>query len=137
MIEMATVLVIDDETSIAETVRAVLEDEGYVVQVARNGREGLARLEDARPDLVLSDVMMPELDGRELCRIMRADPAYRAIPIVLMSATSEASVRGRCAYTAFLGKPFDMDALLAVVATGLSVPNSDAHAYGESLDRRV
>lgn len=130
---MATVLVIDDETSIAETVRAVLEDEGYAVQVAANGREGLVRLERERPDLVLSDVMMPELDGRELCRIMRADPSYRAIPIVLMSATSEASVRGHCTYTAFLGKPFDMDALLMAVADGLNTPGPDGH---ESLDRR-
>lgn len=111
-----TVLVIEDELSIAEMVRTMLEDEGYRVLLAANGREGLAQLATERPDLVLSDVMMPILDGREVCKALEADPEYRSIPVILMSATNESSVRGTCAYTAFLNKPFDMDTLLETIA---------------------
>ena len=62
--------------------RCVIQDEGYQVSTASNGREGLTHLEKLKPDLVLSDVMLPILDGRALCRAMQADPTYQAIPIM-------------------------------------------------------
>ena len=110
---MKTILVVEDEEAIASLVATVLEEEGYRVVTAANGREGLARLAESRPDLVLCDVMMPILDGREMYRAMRDDPAYRSIPVVLMSAGGESSVRG--ADAAFLAKPFDLDTLLNVL----------------------
>ena len=109
-----TILVAEDEESIAGLLRALLEDEGYRVVVAGDGREALDRLAAQRPHLVLSDVMMPRLDGRGLACAMAADPEYRAIPLVLMSAAGRAQAAG-VPHAAFLPKPFDLDALLATV----------------------
>ena len=110
-----TILVVDDEAAIVELLQAVLDDEGYQVVTAGDGREALASLAAHRVALVLSDVMMPRLDGRELARAMRADPAHRAIPLILLSAASPAIAQDT-PHAAFVSKPFDLDALLATVA---------------------
>ena len=112
---MPTILVVEDEEPIAELLRAVLEDEGYRVVTAADGRAALARLAEARPALVLSDVMMPHLDGRALARALHADPAHRALPLVLLSALGAASVAG-VPHVAFVAKPFELDGLLTTVA---------------------
>ena len=112
---MPTILVVDDEEPIAELLRAVLEDEGYRVVTAPDGRAALERLTETRPALVLSDVMMPHLDGRALARALQADPAHQALPLVLLSALGAASVVG-VPYAAFVAKPFELDGLLATVA---------------------
>ena len=115
---MKTILVVEDELSIAEMLRAVLEDEGYRVAVAGNGRDALKSLPDVRPDLVVCDVMMPLVDGRQVCRALQADPQYESTPIVLMSAVPETVVRSGSedfTYSAFILKPFNMDQLLDTV----------------------
>ena len=112
---MTTVLVVDDEPDVLAIVVAILEEEGYHVVAARNGQEGLDQLRQARADLVISDVMMPLLDGRALCRTMAADPELGGIPVIMMSAGGEALVRDACPYRAFVAKPFHLDALLATV----------------------
>jgi CheY-like chemotaxis protein len=116
---MTTILVVDDEPSIAEMVQAILEDEGYEVVTAGNGQEALARLGKVRPHLVLCDVMMPGMDGRALCRALQADPHYRSIPVVLMSAAlpglGESSI-----YAAFLSKPFDLTTLIDTIVMVLN-----------------
>ena len=112
---MPTILVVEDEEPIAELLRAVLEDEGYRVITAADGQEALVRLAEARPALVLSDVMMPHLDGRALARALHADTALRAIPLVLLSALGAASVAG-VPHAAFVAKPFELDGLLATIA---------------------
>jgi CheY-like chemotaxis protein len=119
---MPTILVVEDEFAVAEFLSIALREEGYQVVVARDGREGLARIADAHPDLILCDVMMPRLDGREMCHMIQADSAYSRIPIVMMSAVPEQMIRRdgnprrRCHYAAFLLKPFSLDALLNTVA---------------------
>ena len=113
---MPTILVVEDEPAIAEVVRATLEWAGYRVLVAADGREALARLAAGRPDLVLSDVMLPRLDGRDLVRALRAEPAYATIPVALMSAAGAQVAGGELADVPFLRKPFDLDELLALVA---------------------
>ena len=117
---MPTILVVEDEEPIAELLRAVLEDEGYRVITAADGREALERLAEARPALVLSDVMMPHLDGRALARALQADPAHRVLPLVLLSALGAASVAG-VPHAAFVAKPFEVDGLLATVARLLHI----------------
>jgi CheY-like chemotaxis protein len=115
---MKTILVVEDELSIAEMLRAVLEDEGYRVAVAGNGREALSSLPEVRPDIVVCDVMMPIVDGRQVCRAIQADPKYQATPIVLMSAVPETVIRSGTddfTYSAFILKPFNMDQLLDTV----------------------
>lgn len=114
-----TVLVVDDEVVIAEAVAAVLQDEGYQVVTATNGQEGLARAAEVRPDLVLVDMMMPVMDGEEMSRRLREDPAMREVPIVVMSAVHRSLRELPFAHTAFLPKPFDLDTLLETIAKAL------------------
>jgi CheY-like chemotaxis protein len=117
---MATVLVVDDEFGIAELVEMALEDEGHRVVAAVNGRQWLERLAEAAPDLVLLDYMMPIMDGPGMLRAMRADPALRAVPVVLMTSLDEATARRECeGSAAFLRKPFRIELLLRTVAAVL------------------
>jgi CheY-like chemotaxis protein len=113
---MKTVLIVDDEPAILETLASVLEDEGYRCLRAEDGKEGLAAVAQERPDLVISDVMMPGLDGREMLRAMRADPQIRDIPVIVMSAARGLPDIDRLDHDAFLPKPFDIDNMLETVA---------------------
>lgn len=116
---METILVVDDEGAIVEVLCLVLADAGYRVRSAPHGQAALAGLEQAPVDLVLSDVMMPQLDGPALCARMQADPRLRGIPVVLMSATPSASQLDGCAYAALLVKPFVLEDVLRTVAAAL------------------
>jgi CheY-like chemotaxis protein len=114
------ILVVDDEPSIAETVGWVLRDEGYAVAVARNGREALARVREQPPDLVITDLMMPIMDGWALCRALQEDPATSSIPVVITTALPHLIERGGAAFSAYLPKPFDLEALSEIVARVLT-----------------
>jgi CheY-like chemotaxis protein len=114
-----TILVVDDEQPVVEVVAGVLEYAGYRVLTAGNGKLALAYLEKGKVDLVLSDMMMPVMDGTELCKRITADAAFSSIPFVLMSATYTAARLDGCRYSAFLRKPFDMQELLRTVASVL------------------
>ena len=112
---MKTILVVDDEPAIAEILLEVLADEGYHVVATNNGREALQAIAESPPHLVLTDLMMPIMDGLALCRAMQADPAHRAIPIVIMSAAADRAATSTCRYAAVLHKPFDLDQVLGTV----------------------
>src|SRR5215213_11196953 len=101
---MPTILIAEDEFSIATLLRDTLEDEGYTVVLAQNGREALELLDTTSPALVLTDIMMPILDGFALCRAIQADPAYQAIPVIVMSAMSDPPAADQCRASAFLNK---------------------------------
>jgi CheY-like chemotaxis protein len=122
---MRLILVIDDEITIVEMLSAFLEGEGLQVMTASNGQEGLERLANARPAVVVSDVMMPVLDGWELCRRMQGDPRYQSIPLVLMSALRTAPSLIGCRYAALLRKPFELDEMLQTIIHLLS-PNDSS-----------
>jgi CheY-like chemotaxis protein len=116
---MHTILVVDDEFGIAETLQLLLEDEGYHVVTASNGRQGLQRLADGVPDLVLLDYMMPGLDGPGMLRAIRGDATYRDIPVIMMTALPKATVAdgvGGLCYAGFLRKPFRACEVLDLVA---------------------
>jgi two-component system, OmpR family, alkaline phosphatase synthesis response regulator PhoP len=110
-----TILVVEDERSIAEILAAVLEDEGYKVVIANNGKAGIECLDDVQPDLVLCDVMMPVIDGRDMVRAMGAHPSYQTIPVIMMSAASLPSGTHDYKYAAFVRKPFDIEVLLTTI----------------------
>ena len=118
---MKTVLVVDDEFGTLDVLVAALEDEGYRVLTAANGRRGLERLEELKPekpDLVISDFMMPLMDGAAMVRAMRENPELRDVPIIMMSAAPEAALRKHLdAYAAFLRKPFSIQALTRTIET--------------------
>ena len=88
---MATVLVIDDEFGIVDVLETILTDEGYRVLTACNGKQGLVRLSEEKPEVILLDFMMPILGGGDMLRAMAAEPAYQRIPVIMMSSLS----RGR------------------------------------------
>ena len=112
---MKTILVVDDELVIANMLRTVLEAEGYRVVMAGNGQEGLESVARNQVDLVLCDLMMPVLDGAELCYALKSTPTHQAIPIVLMSAIGMLLIPDGCPYDGFLGKPFNLDEVLKLV----------------------
>src|SRR5437764_1599813 len=109
------VLVVDDDPTVREVVRINLEMEGYTVREAGNADEGLAAVEDDAPDLILLDVMMPQVDGWEMLRRVQERHGIGSIPVVMFSGQLEATedeVVERGAQ-GFIGKPFDLRALIA------------------------
>lgn len=118
---MATILVVDDEAPLREFVADVLEEAGHQVLQASNGREALALLASAAPQLVVTDVMMPFVNGLELLQAMKTSASLAAIPVILMPATER-----RRAVTAgadaVLEKPFTLEALEALVQQWLQPP---------------
>jgi CheY-like chemotaxis protein len=124
---MATVLVVDDEFGIVDVLETILTDEGYRVLTACNGKQGLVRLSEEKPGVILLDFMMPILGGGDMLRAMAAEPAYQRIPVIMMSSLSEAAVAKRCrGYAAFLHKPFRATAVLSTVARVLGAEATDA-----------
>jgi putative two-component system response regulator len=114
----ASVLVIDDNPGDVYLVKTLLEGEGYTVHTATNSRDALEIVSGQRPDLVLSDVMMPDPDGFELCRQIKADPATRLTPVVLITGLREVEDRIKginAGADDFLAKPFHFDELTARV----------------------
>lgn len=112
---MKTVLLVDDEHAILDALSGILEDEGFRVVTASNGREALARLAEAVPDVALVDVMMPVMDGRELLREMQGEARWKLVPVVLMSAVPQSILErdAPLACAGFFQKPFDLWKLLA------------------------
>jgi excisionase family DNA binding protein len=110
------VLIVDDDEEVREYVRVNLELEGYTVREAGSAEEGMRVLDDARPDLILLDVMMPEVDGWEMLQRVHERHGVGAVPVVMFSgkvderAADEAADRGA---QGFVGKPFDPDELVA------------------------
>jgi len=113
---LGTVLIVDDEASNSEPLEAILTGSGYRVYTAANGLDGLERMDLVTPELVILDFMMPLMNGAEMGRRLRANPATQNIPIVMNSGTSEDTVRQNfTGYDAFLRKPYNVAELLRVV----------------------
>jgi CheY-like chemotaxis protein len=107
-----TILIVDDESNMRFLIRTTLENAGYQVVEAPHGAAGLERAKESRPDLVVTDLMMPVMSGRELIERLRADPETSSIPIVVVSANSRIVDIGA---DAVLRKPFDPEDLVAAV----------------------
>ena len=117
-IENAKILAVDDEPMIIQFYQAALGDQGYQVATAKDGREGLAQVASFQPDVILLDVVMPELDGFQVTERLKADPATAGIPIILVTGLGsiEDRVKGlEAGADDFLGKPFNLDELLVRV----------------------
>ncbi|MDA8192799.1 MAG: EAL domain-containing response regulator [Thermaerobacter sp.] len=114
-----SVLVVEDSPTQAERLRVLLEDEGYRVTVSNNGREGLERVRADLPDLVISDVLMPELDGFSFCQAVKSDEVTRRIPIVLLTTENsplDVIIGLERGADNFITKPYDPQYLLETVA---------------------
>jgi CheY-like chemotaxis protein len=111
---MFKVLVVDDESNMRFMIRMMLERAGYEVVEAAHGAAALERVKESRPDLVVTDLMMPVMSGRELVERLRADPGTASIPIVVVSANSSSVATGA---DVVLGKPFEPFALLEAASS--------------------
>jgi adenylate cyclase len=118
------ILVIEDEPANIQTLSTVLKERGYQINIATNGRQGLEVLERIRPDLILLDIMMPEMDGFETCRRIKASTGFREIPIIFLTAKTDTAdiVRGfELGAVDYVAKPFNAHELLARVNTHLTL----------------
>jgi excisionase family DNA binding protein len=109
------VLLVDDDERVRELVRVNLEFEGYAVREASGSDEGLAAIEEAKPDLILLDVMMPQVDGWETLRRIQERFGAGAIPVVMFSGKVDEATEEQAASSgaqAFVGKPFDLQELI-------------------------
>jgi CheY-like chemotaxis protein len=122
---MAAVLVVDDEVGIANLLSDVLSDEGHRVLVAVNGYEALKRAVEERPDLVITDFMMPLMDGAQLIKAMADHPDLRDVPVFLMSSAPEAAICDKClGYAIFIRKPFEIYGVIDLVTRALKPPQN-------------
>jgi CheY-like chemotaxis protein len=113
-----TVLLVDDEPNIRETISFILEMEGYDVITAVNGMEGLEKLREHRPKAILLDAMMPELDGFEMCREVKADPGLAHTLVIMLTAMGQKVDEERARESGadhFVTKPFDDDHVLGLL----------------------
>jgi sigma-B regulation protein RsbU (phosphoserine phosphatase) len=118
------ILVVDDTPANLQLVAEILKGKGYQLSVATSGRQALDALDRVRPDLVLLDVMMPEMDGFETCRLLKASPAGRDVPVIfLTSKTDTADVVAGFDLGAvdYVAKPFNPPELLARLHTHLTI----------------
>jgi DNA-binding NarL/FixJ family response regulator len=113
------ILVVDDEAKLLRAVAVTLRGEGYEVTTARSGAEALVAVNASVPDLIVSDIRMPGMDGYQLARALRSNPRTELIPVVFLTAKGERKDRLagiRTGADAYLTKPFDPEELLAVVS---------------------
>jgi DNA-binding NarL/FixJ family response regulator len=114
----ARILLVDDEPGVRESVQAYLEDSGYAVQVAAGAKDAWEMLQRDPPELVITDVMMPQVDGYQFLKQMRDDPRFVAMPVVFLTARGMKSDRisgYQAGCDAYLPKPFDPEELIAIV----------------------
>lgn len=111
-------LIVDDEPNLLRAVAACLKAENYDVSTARSGREALLQLAESIPDLIVSDIRMPGMDGYQLARQLRGSPRTALVPIVFLTAKDQTADRiegFRAGIDAYLTKPFEPEELIAVV----------------------
>jgi len=135
---MAQILLVDDEQDLVWSLRHSLSDEGYEVLTAYDGVEALNAARRHRPDLVILDIVMPRLDGLQVCRRLRRDPTLAAVPILFLTvcSTIEARIKGLDeGGDDYLVKPFDLGELKARVRALLRRSRSDLGRRPEAEGR--
>lgn len=114
--ERKTIVVVDDEVGTVDVLVAALSASGFTVKGLTDSREVISKLRAAPPDIVLLDMIMPDLDGAQLLRNIKAEPRLAATRVIMLSGLPESMVRRRCSgYSGFLRKPFTLDELLETI----------------------
>ena len=139
MNDLATVLVVDDIPANRKLLTDVLSNAGYVVIAASSGEEALEKVASAKPDLVLLDILMPGLNGYEVCQRLRADPTTGVLPVVMVTALdpTEERIKGLDAGADdFLTKPVNAAELLARVRSLLRIALGSRSTFGFGTGER-
>ena len=121
-----TVLVVDDERLIRTMLVDILEAQGFTCRTASNGEEALTACAEAQPDLILTDIMMPVMDGIEACRRLKANPAWAAIPVIALTTRSDPGSVLRmldAGSLMYLTKPIAPERLVAAIRLALGTSN--------------
>jgi len=139
---MARILVVDDQRSNVELMAGVLKARGYDVVTAADGEAALEQVREASPDIVVSDILMPGMDGYELCRRLRASPATALLPVVLVTSLDPQGERIRgieAGADDFITKPVNWDELFARVRSLLRVKalQDELKGWNQKLEARV
>ena len=112
------ILIVDDEPNLVKILESRLKSNGYEVISAFDGQQGLDRVRQDKPDLVILDLMLPQLHGYEVCKQLRADTVHKDIPIVMLTASGKAGdiQEGlNLGANAYIAKPFKPEALLGII----------------------
>lgn len=119
---MSRILAVDDDLDILEVIQFILEDSGYQVDTLSDGRKLNDAINAHTPDLILLDIMLGNVDGRDLCRNVKAKEETNGIPVIMISASHNLSdvLKQECAPDDFISKPFDINVLLSKVKQQLS-----------------
>lgn len=135
---MTTILIAEDEPDIRELIVFTLRFGGFDVVVARNGMEVVERVSDVQPDLIMLDVMMPQMTGFEACRKLKAQPETAHIPVVFLTAKgheTEIEIGMEAGAVGYLLKPFSPEALIQYIRELLNTHKSQAQP--DSVDKTV
>lgn len=131
------ILVVDDTPANIQSLAAILKEKGYQISVATNGKQALDVLARVSPDLILLDVMMPEMDGFETCRRLKANDQWRPIPVIFLTAKTETTdiVQGfELGAVDYVAKPFNAHELLARVNTHLTMDELRRSLAGKNVE---
>ena len=123
------ILAVDDESDVLLIIRTALESEGFAVVTAGNGPDGLAAAYESRPDLIVLDIMMPEMDGFEVLKQLKEKDSTRDVPVVMLTGLSERKLIKRAldeGVTHYIVKPFDFQQFMQVIHRALEASESDA-----------
>jgi len=137
---LLTVLVIDDQANIIEFIKLGLKYEGFLVESATDGPQGLAAAQRGNPDLIILDIMLPGIDGLEVCRQLRANPTTRDIPIMMLTAKDDVHDRIAGLDTGaddYLTKPFSFEELVARIRAILRRQNRGRNEDGEGTHAQI
>ena len=121
--EKKRIIVVEDESSVREMVAKMLSSNGYDVEQAQDGLDGLRKVDAARPDLIIADVMMPNLDGLTLIKALKEHPETKGIPVIFLTAKGDARsmIEGiNVGAKYYLTKPFQMEDLMSKVGKVLN-----------------
>lgn len=112
------ILICDDDEAIAEMLKITLENEGFNVKLLQNGKAIKKRVQEYKPNLILIDLWMPGIDGKEAIKLLQVDPQTRSIPIFIISALHEneiSKIVKDIGVTGYLPKPFNLEDLVSIV----------------------
>jgi DNA-binding response OmpR family regulator len=122
--EKKKILIADDNENIRDALTYLLEDEGYLLNMAKDGSDALKKAREFRPDILFLDIMMPEINGYEVCRIIKNDPALKGIYVIMLTAKGQVAEQERgkeVGADEYIVKPFSPMEILSKIKSILDV----------------